>query len=97
MDQALTTWPPTRLAAALRELTLPSRELLDAQLGRVETHNAALNAVVTLDVEGARAAAAAADEDAAHGRWRGPLHACRSRLRTPSRSAVCGQPSARPS
>jgi hypothetical protein len=42
MDDALTTWPATRLAAALRERTLSSRELLDAQLGRVETHNAAL-------------------------------------------------------
>jgi len=51
----------TALAGALRRRELSSRELLEHFLARVEKHNPALNSVVTLDVERARARAAEAD------------------------------------
>ncbi|MBB2937902.1 amidase [Amycolatopsis bartoniae] len=51
---------------------MSSRELVRYYLSRIE--GSELNAVVTLDTVRARAAAAAADEEIAHGRGRGPLH-----------------------
>lgn len=62
------------LARALRRRELSSRELLDAYLSRIEAINPALNAVVTLDVDGARAEAGRLDDLAARGEFRGPLH-----------------------
>jgi len=62
------------LARKLRRREISSRELLECFLARIERHNPALNAVVTLDVERARSAALAADEALAHGRTLGPLH-----------------------
>ncbi|HEY8058360.1 MAG TPA: hypothetical protein VID94_06395 [Acidimicrobiales bacterium] len=57
----------TDLVAAIRAKEVGSRELLDHLLARVDEHNPALNAVVTLDVERAQAAADAADEATAGG------------------------------
>lgn len=68
------TWPARRLAAAIASKEISSRELLDLFLARIERLNPALNAVVTLDAERARDAAAAADEAVAQGRALGPLH-----------------------
>ena len=64
----------TKLAVALRQRTCSSRELLELYLGRIERHNPDLNAVVTLDAEGALAAADAADAALARGDATGPLH-----------------------
>ncbi|HXX48437.1 MAG TPA: amidase, partial [Myxococcota bacterium] len=64
----------TELAGMLRRRELSSRELLELQLARITKHGKALNAVVTLDEERARADAAAADDELARGRVRGPLH-----------------------
>ncbi len=64
----------SQLAARIRRRELGSRELLDLYLGQVEKHNPALNAIVTLDAERARARAAQADAAAARGAWWGPLH-----------------------
>jgi amidase len=61
------------LAAALRRRELGSRELLEHFLARIERWNPALNAVVTLDAERARAAADAADRALARGDAAGPL------------------------
>ncbi len=47
----------TALAAAIRNSELSPRELLEQYLGRVEALNPAINAVVTLDADRARAAA----------------------------------------
>ena len=64
----------TDLVSLLRRRELSSRELLDVLLARVAKHGKALNAVVVLDEERARADAASADEELARGRARGPLH-----------------------
>jgi amidase len=64
----------TELAATLRRRDVSSRELLEVYLARVEKHNPALNAVVTLDVERARTRAAEADAALARGESWGPLH-----------------------
>jgi amidase len=62
----------TEQLAQLRARRIGSRELLDLLLERIDRLNRDVNAVVALDVEGARAAARAAD-DAPRAR-RGPLH-----------------------
>src|SRR5829696_1372735 len=62
------------LVGALAQGELSSRELVEEYLRRIELHNPALNAVVTLDAERALAEAAAADRDLARGASSGPLH-----------------------
>ncbi|WP_369131325.1 amidase [Modestobacter roseus] len=74
MSDDLCTRPATELAALVRGREVSARELLDAHLARIERLNPALNAIVTLDAEGARAAADAADAQLAAGRPVGPLH-----------------------
>ena len=74
MGDELATAPATELAAAIRDRTIGSRELLDVYLERIERLDGPVNAVVTLDVERARAAADAADAATARGRELGPLH-----------------------
>ncbi|WP_369135824.1 amidase [Modestobacter sp. I12A-02662] len=70
----LCTRPATELAALVRDGEVSARELLDAHLDRIGRLNPALNAIVTLDAEGARAAADAADAALAAGGPVGPLH-----------------------
>ncbi len=62
------------LTALLRRRECSARELLDHHLARIAARNPALNAVVTLDVERARARADAADAALARGESWGPLH-----------------------
>ena len=64
----------TDLVQAMKAKEVGSRELLDHLLARVDEHNPALNAVVTLDAERARTAADAADAATARGEDLGPLH-----------------------
>ena len=66
--------PAHLLADAIRCREVSSRELLDHYLARVERLNPPLNAVVTLDPEGARSVADAADAALARGEVGGPLH-----------------------
>jgi amidase len=66
--------PATELAAMVRAREISARELLEAHLDRIERINPELNAIVTLDVEGARAAADSADAVLAAGDEVGPLH-----------------------
>src|SRR3954464_12960208 len=58
----------------LRGREISARELLDAHLDRIERLNPGINAIVTLDAEGARAAADAADAALIAGEEVGPLH-----------------------
>jgi amidase len=66
--------PAHVLAEAIRRRDISSRELLEHYLTRVERLNPPLNAVVTLDAEGARLAAEDADAALARGDVLGPLH-----------------------
>jgi amidase len=49
------------LATAIQSREVSSAEVVDAQLAQIYRHNARLNAVVTLDEDGARERAQAAD------------------------------------
>jgi amidase len=66
--------PAHALAEAIRRRDVSSRELLEHYLARIEALNPPLNAIVTLDPDGARAAADAADASLARGDDVGPLH-----------------------
>jgi amidase len=74
MDDTVATSPAVRLAEAVRTKQISSRELLDLYLDRIAKLGGPVNAVVTLDEERARTAAAAADEQLARGESVGPLH-----------------------
>jgi amidase len=63
-----------QLAAAIRAGDVSAVEVLEAHLAQIEKHNPALNAIVTLDAERARARAREADAALARGEVRGPLH-----------------------
>ncbi|MBO1334603.1 amidase [Streptomyces sp. VRA16 Mangrove soil] len=71
---ALCALDAVELAARIRRRELSAREVVAAHLDRIERVNPAVNALVTLDGEGALKAAAAADERAASGAELGPLH-----------------------
>jgi amidase len=74
LSSDLSFTPAEQLADAVRRREVSSRELLEHFLARVEVHDPAINAVVALDVERARDAAATADELTAAGEATGPLH-----------------------
>ena len=63
-----------QLASAVRKKKIGCLELLDLYLKRVETHNPSLNAIIAMDVEGARKRAKAADRAVKAGKKLGPLH-----------------------
>jgi amidase len=73
-DSDLCLRPATELAALVRKREVSARELLEAHLARIERVDPQVNAIVTLDAEGARAAADAADAALAAGEDVGPLH-----------------------
>ncbi|MCT7660589.1 amidase family protein [Mycobacterium deserti] len=93
-DSAL--WPAHRLAEGIRRREFSSRELLDGYLDRVALLNPALNAVVTLDVDGARRAADTADAVLAQGEPIGPLHGVpmtvKDTYETAGMRTTCGVP-----
>jgi amidase len=74
VDDELCFRPATELAGLIRAREVSARELLDAHLDRIDRVNPPLNAIVTLDADGARAAADAADAALAAGAEVGPLH-----------------------
>src|SRR6059058_3100282 len=64
----------TELAGVIRAGHLSAREVLNAHLTQIASHNSALNAVITLDVERAYERAREADKALARGEVWGPLH-----------------------
>jgi len=64
----------TDLAGRMRRREISAAEVLDAHLARIEAVNPELNAIVTLDAEGARAAARRADDALVRGDEVGVLH-----------------------
>ncbi|MFC3776012.1 amidase family protein [Mycolicibacterium holsaticum] len=88
--------PAHRLAEAIRRGELSSRELLEHHLARVARYNPPLNAVVTLDPDGARRAADAADAALARNEAVGPLHGVpmtvKDTYQTAGMRTTCGHP-----
>src|SRR5687767_9246820 len=74
MAQEVTHTTATDLATALLTRRISSIEALEAHLAQIARHNPSLNAVVTLDEDGARRRAREADEALAKGEVWGPLH-----------------------
>lgn len=64
----------TDLARLLRRKKISAREVLDAHLARIEAVNPKVNAIITLVADQARKKALELDEQAAKGRFAGPLH-----------------------
>jgi amidase len=73
MDE-LWRWDARRLATAIRDREVSSREVVEAHLARIDDVNPKVNAVVRSLADEARAAADAADAAVAAGGPLGPLH-----------------------
>ncbi|HWP66981.1 MAG TPA: amidase [Candidatus Limnocylindria bacterium] len=84
------------LAKALRRREIGCRELLEHYVARVERLNPTLNAVITLDLEAARARADEADAALADGEYWGPLHGVpmtiKDTFETMGLKTTCGHP-----
>ncbi len=72
--QNLTSLTATQLSTAIRERRVSSLEVVDAHLEQIAARNPALNAIITLDEEGARKRAQEADAALARGELWGHLH-----------------------
>ncbi|WP_246675888.1 amidase [Mesorhizobium sp. B2-5-4] len=64
----------TDLAAAIAARKISAVEALDAHLAQIDRHNPAVNAVISLDRDGARERAEEADAALSRGEALGPLH-----------------------
>lgn len=74
MDDSLNFSSARDLAARLHRREVSAREVLAAHIGQIERHNPAVNAVVSLDIDGAERAADEADRRCAAREPVGPLH-----------------------
>lgn len=74
MAEALYYQSAVELAGLIRTREVSAQEVLEAHLARIEHVNPQVNAIVTLDREGAQAQAQAADAKLAAGEPVGPLH-----------------------
>ena len=74
MSDDLWRWSAARLANAVREKTVSSREVLQAHLARIDAVNDAVNAITVVFADDALAAADAADAAVASRDVVGPLH-----------------------
>ena len=70
----LTFLTASELARLIRQHKVSSQEVLEAHLRQIARHNPALNAIITLDEEGARQRSQEADEALARAEIWGPLH-----------------------
>src|SRR2546423_148080 len=83
LDRDIVFSSATQLAVAIRAGSVSAVELLEAHLAQIDTHNPALNAIVTLDADGARERAREADAALARGDVGGPLHGVPFPLKDP--------------
>ncbi len=74
MSKELCFLTATELAAMIRTRQVSAVEVMQAHLAQIERVNPKVNAIVTLDAEGALARAKAMDEEQARGEELGPLH-----------------------
>lgn len=74
MMSDISFYSASRLATSIRVGEVLASDVLEAHLAQIEKHNAALNAIVTLDVERARRRANEADAALAREEVWGPLH-----------------------
>ena len=74
MSNTLPFQTAKQLAAAIRKKKIGCLELLDLYLERIAAHNPELNAIIAMDIEGARKHAKAADRAVKAGKKLGPLH-----------------------
>ena len=74
MSNTLPFQTAKQLASAIRKKKIGCLELLDLYLERIAAHNPELNAIIAMDVEGARKQAKAADRAVKAGKKLGPLH-----------------------
>jgi amidase len=92
----LHAWSAARVAAAIRDGRLRSRDHLDALLDRVAALDPPLNLVVTVDAERARREADAADAAVRRGDPLGPLHGVcmtvKDSFQTRGMRTTCGVP-----
>lgn len=72
--QELVFLPAHQIAEMIRTGKITSREVVEAYLDQISRVNPKLNAIVTLDAEGARKRAQEADEALSRGEIWGPLH-----------------------
>ena len=77
-----------QLLIALERRDVSSSELLDAMLANIERTNPAVNAVVSMDMERARAEATAADNSREAGDPCGPLHGLPMTIMTALRRSI---------
>jgi aspartyl-tRNA(Asn)/glutamyl-tRNA(Gln) amidotransferase subunit A len=63
-----------QVAPLIETRKLSPCELLESLLAHIDRHNSRINAFITIDFAGSRAAAARAESEILHGRYRGPLH-----------------------
>jgi len=73
-DDAMRWRTATELATAIRTREVSARDVVEDHLARIARHNPRLNAIVTLDADGARRRADEADAAVARGEPLGPLH-----------------------
>jgi aspartyl-tRNA(Asn)/glutamyl-tRNA(Gln) amidotransferase subunit A len=70
----VTDWTIASLAAAIRARRISPIEATRECLGRIERLDPRIRAFITVDAAGALERARALEQDAAGGRWHGPLH-----------------------
>jgi len=73
-DDAMRWRTASELATAVRTREVSARDLVEDHLARIARHDPRLNAIVTLDADGARPRADEADAAVARGETLGPLH-----------------------
>jgi amidase len=95
MDELLFA-PAHQIAASIRLKEISAVEFLGALLAQIDRVNPRLNAIVTIDREGARRRAEAADQALARGELWGPLHGLpvtlKDAFQTAGMRTTCGHP-----